>query len=156
MRWRESNTLNKTAKLTEGYFGDKKVNFQKFADLRNDGRIVWRSGSDVRKGDRIVCFNGMYYQGILDIEKIEYEHGAPNAWGTMENTDKKYGTDISAGTDVIVDDSVKESDFAYNTKVFSIKVELDGEAGNARLELPDYFTAEEVKKSISVTVKEMK
>lgn len=155
MRWKENNTLNKAAKLTEGYFGNKKVNYGKFKDLIDSGRIVWKDGSKVKTGDRIVRFNGTYYLGILDIEKVEYEYGAPNVWGTMENTGKKCGADISDGADVIVDDSIKESDFAYNTKVFSIKVELNGVEGRTRLELPDHFTAEDVEKSISVTAKEI-
>lgn len=155
MRWRENNTLNKAAKLTEGYYGNKKVDYKKFKGLIDSGKIIWKDGSKVKTGDRVVSFNGMYYQGILDVEKVEYEYGAPNVWGTMENTDKKYGADISAGADVIVDDSIEESDFAYSTKVFSVKVKLNGEEGYARLELPDYLTAEDVERDISVTVKEI-
>lgn len=152
--WNEENTLLKATKLTEGYYGNKKVNYKKFNSLIDKGKIDWKEGDDVKKGDRVVCFNGMYYQGIVDVEKIDYEYGVPSIWGTVENTDMRYGTDIGSGVSVIVDDSIEESDFAYSTKVFSVKVEFKGEVGYVRLELPDYLTVEDIEKGISLSVEE--
>lgn len=154
--WNEENTLLKATKLTEGYYGNKKVNYKKFNSLIDKGKIAWKEGDDVKKGDRVVYFNGMYYQGIIDVEKIDYEYGVPSIWGTVENTNKRGGTDIGGGASVIVDDSIEESDFVYNTKVFSVNVEFKGEGGYVRLELPDYITAEDIEKGISLSVKEMK
>ena len=153
--WNKENTLLKAKKLTEGYYGNKKVNYKKFHSLIDKGKIVWKEGDDVKKGDRVVCFNGMYYQGIVDVEKIDYEYGVPSIWGTVENTDKRYGQDIGSGADVIVDDSIEESDFAYNKKVFSVEVKFKGEVGYTRLELPDYITVEDIEKGISLSVEEM-
>ena len=153
--WNEENTLLKATKLTEGYYGNKKVNYKKFNSLIDKGKIVWKEGNDVKKGDRVVYFNGMYYQGIIDVKKIDYEYGVPSIWGTIENTDKRGGKDIGGGVSVIVDDSIEESDFVYNTKVFSVNVEFKGEGGYVRLELPDYITAEDIEKGISLSVKEI-
>ena len=89
--WNEENTLLKATKLTEGYYGNKKVNYKKLHSLIDKGKIVWKEGDDIKKGDRVVCYNGMYYQGIVDVEKIDYEYGVPSIWGTVENTDKRYG-----------------------------------------------------------------
>ena len=154
--WNKENTLLKAKKLTEGYYGNKKVNYDKFNSLIDKGKIVWKEGDNVKKGDRVVYFNGIYYQGIIDVEKINYEYGVPIIWGTIENTDEKGGKNIGSGASVIVDDSIEESDFAYSTKIFSVKVEFKGEEGNVRLELPDYLTAEDIEKGISLSVKEMK
>lgn len=152
--WKEENTLLKATKLTEGYYGNKKVNYKKFNSLIDKGKIDWKEGDDIKKGDRVVYFNGMYYQGIIDVEKIEYEYDDVSIWGAIENTDKMYGGYIGSGANVIVDDSIEESDFAYSTKVFSVKVEFKGEVGYVRLELPNYLTAEDIEKGISLSVEE--
>ena len=111
--WNEENTLLKATKLTEGYYVKKKVNYKKFNSLIDKGKIVWKERDDVKKGDRVVYFNGMYYEGIIDVEKIDYEYGDVSIWGSLENTDKRLGGFIGSGTNVIVDDSIEESDFAY-------------------------------------------
>lgn len=152
--WNEENTLLKTTKLTESYYANKKVNYKKLHSLIDKGKIVWKEGDDIKKGDRVVCYNGMYYVGIVDVKKIDYEYGVPSIWGNVENTDKRFGTDIGSGANVIVDDSIEESDFAYNTKVFSVHVEFKGEVGYTRLELPDYITVEDIEKGISLSVEE--
>ena len=152
--WNKENTLLKTTKLTEGYYVNKKVNYKKFNSLIDKGKIVWKEGNDVKKGDRVVCFNGRDYEGTVDVEKIDYDYGVPSIWGTIENTDKRFGTDIGSGANVIVDDSIEESDFAYSTKVFSVKVEFKGKVGYVRFELPDYITAKDIEKGISLSIEE--
>ena len=152
--WKEENTLLKTTKLKEGYYINKKVNYKKFNSLIDKGKIVWKEGNDVKKGDRVVCFNGRDYEGTVDVEKIDYDYGVPSIWGTIENTDKRFGTDIGSGANVIVDDSIEESDFAYSTKVFSVKVEFKGEVGYVGFELPDYITAKDIEKGISLSIEE--
>lgn len=153
--WNEENTLRKVTKLTEGsYYGNKKVNYKKLNSLIDKGKITWKERDDIKKGDRVVYFNGMYYEGIIDVEKIDYEYGDVSIWGSLENTDKRLGGFIGSGTNVIVDDSIEESDFAYSTKVFSVEVEFNGEVGYTRLELPDYITVEDIEKGISLSIKE--